>query len=67
MDSGMGLDLAKYRIADLLREAEQDHLARQLRQANRGAIDAVGLRERIGRLLGTFPTLGANGPKPAGA
>jgi hypothetical protein len=63
----MNLDLAKYHIADLMREAEQDRLARQLRQADSPVIDAVGLRERIGRLLGGFPALRANGPKPAGA
>ena len=67
MDSGMTLDLAKFHIADLMRDAEQDRLARQLRQASHPTIDAVGFRERIGRLLGSFPTLRDDSPKPAGA
>jgi hypothetical protein len=68
MDSGMALELAKYHIADLHREAEQERLARQLPKRERnGAIDAVGFRARIGRLLGGFPPLRSGGPSTAGA
>jgi hypothetical protein len=66
MDSGMTLELAKYHIADLLREAEQDRLARQVQKRDRaGAIDAVGFRERLSRLLGGFPSSHPSGPRTA--
>ena len=68
MDSGMSLMLAKCHIADLLREAEQDRLARQVGKAERsGAIDAVGFRERLARLLGGFPPLSSGGFRWASA
>ncbi len=66
MDSGVTLDLAKYHIADLLREAEQDRLAKQVQKAERaGAIDAVGFRERLSRLLAGFPPVSSSGPRTA--
>lgn len=60
--------LAKLRIDELQREAERDRQARRARDARRrGAIDAVGYRERLARMLGGFPPLGTRGPRPAGA
>jgi hypothetical protein len=60
--------LAKLRIDELQREAERDRLARRARDVrSSGAIDAVGYRERLGRILGGFPPLGTRGPRPAGA
>jgi hypothetical protein len=68
MDSGMHLELAKFHIADMLREAEQDRLARQVRKPDRSnSIDAVGFRARIARLLGGVPAIHAGGPRAAGA
>jgi hypothetical protein len=64
----MGLELAKYHIADLLKEAEQNRLARQIQKAERsGAIDATGFRERFSRLLSGFPPVRSSGPRTAGA
>ena len=68
MDSGMTYELAKYHIADLQREADQDRLAGQIRRPQgKGVIDAAGLRERIGRLLRGFSPVNAGGPRTAGA
>jgi len=67
MDSGMGMELAKYHIADMLRDAERNRLGRQQKGDRSGAIDAVGFRTRIARLLGSFPALGSGGPRPVGA
>ena len=67
MDSGVLLDLAKYHIADLLKEAEMDRLNQLLPKPERtGAIDAVGFRARIARLRDNLPVLRSGGPRPAG-
>jgi hypothetical protein len=63
----MNLDLAKLHIADMLREAEQNRLARELRQADSPVIDAIALRDRAGRLLGRLQALRPNRPRAAGA
>jgi hypothetical protein len=68
MDSGMGLDLARYHIADMLRDAEEERLNRLLPKRERtGAIDAVGFRARIARLVGGLAALRPGGPRHAGA
>jgi hypothetical protein len=61
----MTLELAKYHIADMLRDAEQDRLARQVRKDRAGSIDAVGFRERLSRLLAGFPAIHSSGPRQA--
>jgi len=67
--AGMAYDLAKLHINELLRDAEQERLAKQAaagRHAGLGPIDASAFRERLSRLIGGLPLVPA-GPRPAGA
>jgi hypothetical protein len=67
--AGMAYELAKLHIDDLLREAEQERLAKQAaagRRAGLDPVDAVGFRERLSRLISALPVV-PSGPRPAGA
>ncbi len=64
MDTIMRLDHAKHRMDDLREEAERDRLVQQYKTNRAGAIDAVGFRARIARLIGAVPPLGSGGPRP---
>ena len=60
--------LAQVKMAELQSEAERDRLARRARETrSSGAIDAVGYRERLARILGGFPPLQARGPRSTGS
>jgi len=60
--------VANLRIDDLLREADRERLAKQAVAGARasGAIDAVGFRERLSRLIAGMPPVGPK-PRLAGA
>ena len=64
MDTIMRLDQAQHRMAELREEAERDRLVQQYRTNRAGAIDAVGFRARIARLIGVIPPLGSGSPRP---
>jgi hypothetical protein len=56
-------ELAKLRIADDLRQAEQERLVRQAGTNRPPTIDSARFRQRLGKLFGsTLPTV-----RPAGA
>jgi hypothetical protein len=67
MHTGMALDIAKERSVDALFGAQHGRPPRQLSEAeSSGAIEAVGWRARIGRLLGGLPVLHSRRPRAAG-
>jgi len=61
-------DLNKLHINDMLREAEQLRLNRQLgAPKHEGSIDAVSFRQRISRLVRDLPAVHIGGSRPASA
>jgi hypothetical protein len=68
MHPHVAYELAKLRMAEAQADAERERLIRAARNARPRAIDAVGLRERLARLLsGREWPIGTGQPRAAGA
>jgi hypothetical protein len=68
MHPHVAYELAKLRMAEAQADAERERLIRAARSARPQAIDAVGLRERLARLLnGRVGPIGTGQPRAAGA
>jgi hypothetical protein len=68
MHPHVAYELAKLRMAEAQADAERERLIRAAKASRPQAIDAVGLRERLARLLsGRAGPVGTGQPRMAGA